>query len=106
MSAPDQRATEGPQREKVLAAKLREHLNESAWEKYQEKRAELESVDRELSELPKAEVVLAVAKCDAQPRSTHVLMRGNPHSPGDEVSVFSASQNTNHFTISKMYIYC
>ena len=37
MSAPDQRATEGPrkQREDVLKAKLKDHLSEEQWTAYQ-----------------------------------------------------------------------
>ncbi|MCA9177258.1 MAG: PSD1 domain-containing protein [Planctomycetales bacterium] len=86
MPAPDQRATEGPERAKVLRKKLKDHLDDQQWEQYEAKQAALREVSKQLAGLPAEEFVLAVAKCDPRPAATHVLPRGNPHAPAAEVS--------------------
>jgi len=89
MSAPDQRATEGSQRERnrVLAKHLRNHLDDTQWQRHVELKAELERIDRELKALPPREQVLGLAKNDARPGPTHLMFRGNPHVPAEEVGL-------------------
>lgn len=85
MPAPDQRATEGPEREQVLKQKLRDYLDDSEWNVYQGYRQELELAQQDRSKLPARATTLGLAKLHAQPPITHVLLRGSPHSPGDAV---------------------
>ncbi len=85
MPAPDQRATEGPQRKRVLKEKLRQFMEDDDWTKYTSLQAELETAQAELRQLPPIEFVLGLAKCDPIPPTTHVLLRGNPHNPGPDV---------------------
>ncbi len=85
MDAPDQRATEGEGRRRVLREKLQKYVDETTWAEYQN----LKSKEKELNErqrsLPPRERVLALAKCDPQPPATHVLTRGSPHAEAEEV---------------------
>ena len=87
MSAPDQRATEGPKRErdKVLKNKLQSNLSDQQWAEYQDKRKQLDNVIEEGKRLPPREMVMALAKTNPRPDKTFVLYRGNPGSPTDEV---------------------
>ncbi|GAA4465670.1 PSD1 and planctomycete cytochrome C domain-containing protein [Novipirellula rosea] len=87
MSAPDQRATEGPrrEREKVLKEKLKENLSSDQWRKYESLRKRLRENQRELKQLPPRNSVMGLAKYPPKPGKTFVMFRGNPHSPGDEV---------------------
>ncbi|MEX2118186.1 MAG: PSD1 and planctomycete cytochrome C domain-containing protein [Pirellulales bacterium] len=82
MPAEDQRASEGPERKKLLKEKLFDYLAEADRREYSELKRQL----RELSAsgLPPRQMALAV-KCMPQPPPTHVLLRGNPHLPGEEV---------------------
>lgn len=86
MSAPDQRATEGPkrQRDRVLEQKLREHLSEEQWQTYQGLRSDLDRVEKEAAALPPRETVMGLGRCQT-PEQTFVLFRGSPHSPADPV---------------------
>ncbi|HAC89225.1 MAG TPA: hypothetical protein DCF63_01135, partial [Planctomycetaceae bacterium] len=85
MSAPDQRATEGPEREQVLQQKLRDYLDESQWKNYQAYQRELSQVHSDKSKLPTRTTTLGLAKLHAQPPTTYVLLRGSPHNQGDRV---------------------
>ncbi len=89
MSAADQRATEGPARERnrVLNKQLRAHLEEDQWQRHVALKQQLEEIDRELKSLPPREQILALAVCDPEPAATHVLFRGNPHAPAQEVGL-------------------
>lgn len=89
MSAPDQRATEGSQRERdrVLAKNLRQHLDDAQWQRHVELKAQLERINRELKALPPREQVLGLAKNDPRPEPTRVMFRGNPHAPADAVQM-------------------
>ena len=86
MSAPDQRATEGPkkERQRVLEQKLKEQLSSEQWQSYQDLEQELKRVEREAAELPPREMVMGLARCQT-PEQTFVLFRGSPHSPADPV---------------------
>lgn len=85
MDAPDQRATEGPERGKVLKAKLKQYVDDATWQEYQDLRSLQTQYDRRQKELPDRQRVLGLAKLDAKPPTTHVLTRGSPHAPADEV---------------------
>ncbi len=87
MDAADQRASEGPESEraKVLKEKLRDHLSDDQWNRYQSLRKNARNLTRQLKQLPERETVMGLAKAIAQPEPTYVLFRGNPHSPADEV---------------------
>lgn len=85
MSAPDQRATEGARRKKVLAEKLKSYADAESWSRYQAMKAEQAELNGERSQLPNRIRVLGLAKLDPTPEPTHLLTRGSPHSPADEV---------------------
>lgn len=87
MSAPDQRATEGPKRERnrVLGEKLQSNLSEQQWQQYSEFKDQLKQNARELQELPQRERVMGLAGYRKVDSPTYVLYRGSPHSPSDEV---------------------
>ncbi len=82
MDASDQRATEGPERRKVLKQKLQRYMDEATWAEYQTLKIKREDVEQQLRQLPPRERVLGLAKVDVQPPTTYVLMRGSPHSEG------------------------
>lgn len=86
MSAPDQRATEGPKkdRRKVLDEKLRDHLSDGQWQTYRGLQEELQQVERDARRLPPRETVMGLARYES-PGQTFVLRRGSPHVPGDPV---------------------
>jgi hypothetical protein len=88
MSAVDQRATEGPKRDRnrVLKEKLEAHLDGSQWSQYQTLTKELDRVLEQGRQLPPREMVMGLARCNPKPDPTYVLFRGNPHSPADEVT--------------------
>jgi hypothetical protein len=86
MSAEDQRRSEGPEREELLRERLEQVLNVSEWELYRDARRRWRRVERELNDLPAANAALALARCEPHPEPMHILARGNPHAPGDEVA--------------------
>ena len=88
MSAPDQRATEGPKRDRkaVLDEKLKNNLTTDQWQKYESLQAELRQVITRGKRLPAREMVLGVAQTVTEPQTTFVMFRGNPHSPAQEVT--------------------
>jgi hypothetical protein len=85
MSPGDREIARTPDRDKLIADKLQEHLSVSEWSDYQRARKQLETAKDEIKRLPRAEFALALAECDAHPALTHILLRGNPHVPGDAV---------------------
>jgi len=89
MSAPDQRATEGNKRErdKVLDAKLRDHLEPAQWDEYSDLKRQRETFDTQFKALPPRDQVLGLGHCITKPPATFVMFRGNPHSPTDEVGL-------------------
>ena len=86
MPAPDQRATEGHEREKVLKKKLLQHLSPEDSQLWKNKREALKLARRFLRELPARKSIMGLARNQSNPPSTQVLMRGSPHAPGDEVA--------------------
>ncbi len=85
MSAAEQRATEGDQREQVLREKLSMYLDSDALREYSELKTELRGLREQRKRLPPRETVLGLAKLDAFPAPTHVMLRGSPHAEGDVV---------------------
>ena len=85
MDAEDQRRSETPEREELLEEKLQRYLNASEWQQYRETLERLREARREIRRLPEPETVLALARCEPHPPPTHIMVRGNPHVPGDEV---------------------
>ena len=84
MSDEDKTAAKSPDRNKVLEVKLKEYISETDWKEYEELKKESEKLNKE-SESISAEYRLGLAKCDPKPPATHVLMRGSPAAPGEEV---------------------
>lgn len=85
MPGPDQRKTEGPEREKVLTEKLEKFLSPDEWKNYRLLQDERNARQQDLKNLPPRAMALSVAKCLPEPPITHVLLRGSPHAPGDVV---------------------
>ena len=83
MSGEDQRITEGPGRKKLLEAKLKDYLDADQWREYEALRAQF--AEWEAKKLPPRESALSVARCDPRPQPTRIMLRGNPHVPGDVV---------------------
>lgn len=87
MSAPDQRATEGPQREEVLREKMVDFCDADTFAMYQQLRQESMELVQALAQLPPRETVLGLAKVDREPETTFVLLRGSPHAEGEAVEL-------------------
>jgi hypothetical protein len=85
MDAPDQRATEGPERNKVLREKLKNYMDTEQWAGYQQLKEERRSSEEERRQLPPLETVLGLGRLENPPPQTHILLRGNPHSEGGVV---------------------
>jgi mono/diheme cytochrome c family protein len=79
MSAIDQRRSETPERQELLDDKLEKFLNNSEWKLFRDTLDRLNKVRRKRDELPAAEAVLALARCEPQPEPTRLAVRGNPH---------------------------
>jgi hypothetical protein len=85
MPAGDQEISRTPDREKLLEHKLQDHLTETEWDDYQSARKRLDDVRQAIEQLPEPIQALALATCIPHPEPTHILLRGNPHVPGEEV---------------------
>ncbi len=85
MDAPLQRATEGPEREKVLNEHLDMFLDDSLKPEYQQLKKKIQELRRNQRRLPPPDATLGLAKCLPNPPTTHVLLRGSPQAEGDEV---------------------
>ncbi|MFO0915762.1 MAG: PSD1 and planctomycete cytochrome C domain-containing protein [Pirellulales bacterium] len=85
MSAPDQRRTEGDERNAVLKEKLQANISPQEWEEYQRLQGEIELTKQQRRKLPERESVMGLGGYEPKPRTTHVLMRGSPLAEGDEV---------------------
>ena len=82
MPAPDQRASEGPDRPKVLQ-KLKEFMEPADWKTYGEQRKEIEVLNRTVD--PRRDMALSVNGCTIHPPETNIMIRGNPNTPGAKV---------------------
>jgi hypothetical protein len=82
MPAEDQRASEGPDRPRVIK-KVPEFLDVKEKEEYRRLAKERTALERKSD--PSQELALSVNNCTVRPPQTTVLIRGNPHSPGAKV---------------------
>jgi mono/diheme cytochrome c family protein len=79
MPAADQRASEGRERPKVVA-KVKEFMTKDQAAAYEKAKLHLDLLRRER---PKSRIMaLSVNRCLVKPPPTHVMIRGNPNSPG------------------------
>ncbi len=85
MPAPDQRATEGDGRDKVLKEKLQSFMDESTWTEYSSMKQEHQQALSHKKSLPSRVMTLGLAKLDAKPPTTFVLNRGSPQNEGPPV---------------------
>jgi len=85
MSSGDREIARTPDREQLLKDKLERYLNVSEWTLYQEKVKRRDAVREEMRKLPAPSAALSLAKCEPHPAPTRVLVRGNPHVPGEVV---------------------
>ncbi len=85
MSPGEQEVARTPDRDRLLKDKLEQHLNVSERTQYQEASERYKTAREEIKKLPPLESALALAKCDPHPEPTHILLRGNPHVPGEIV---------------------
>ncbi len=83
MPAPDQRKSEGREREKLLNEKLKDYLDENIWAEYSELKTNLKQLND--VKLPPRQSALSVTRCNPRPPQSHVFQRGNPHVKGDPV---------------------
>ncbi len=86
MPAADQRATETPERQKILDEKLKQYLDPEQWERYVPLKKRREELIEQRKKLPAREMVLSVARYVPNPAPMHILQRGNPHVPGAVVT--------------------
>jgi hypothetical protein len=85
MTVADQETAAGADRAPLLKEKLEQHLNAAEWGQYQDATKRFTTAQDELKALPAPDAALALAKCEPNPPTTHILVRGNPHVPGDAV---------------------
>ncbi len=85
MSAADQHRAETRERDDLLREKIHDYLSTDESKRYTETHQQLEQLRLQLEKMPPANWVLSLAQCDPRPEPTHVMMRGNPHVPGDVV---------------------
>jgi hypothetical protein len=85
MTAMEQEISRTPDRQRLIDDKLERYLNVSEWGLYQDTKKRLQSVQNKIKNLPEPNAALALARCEPKPATTHVLVRGNPHVPGDVV---------------------
>ncbi len=86
MTAVEQRATEGDGRAKVLRERLEQVIAADQYHQYTELKSQRSELRQQQAQLPERQTVLGLAKLDAVPPTTFVLLRGSPHSEGEEVT--------------------
>ena len=82
LPAEDQRASEGNDRPRVIAKAVKFFEGDLKRDYGKLKR---ERLDLEQKPLPNQDLALSVNQCEVRPPSVHLLARGNPHAPRDEV---------------------
>lgn len=85
MSATDQRATEGPKRKATIKRRLAEFATPDELAKHGELVAEQTKLESQRAELPPRLRTLGLASVTDALEATHILTRGSPHSPAEEV---------------------
>ena len=84
MNEEDKTAAKSPDRDKVIASKLKAHLTESRWTEYEALKQELDQVNKKIEQL-QTEFRLGLARKEPAPPDTHLLLRGSPQAEGDKV---------------------
>jgi hypothetical protein len=85
MTAGEQEIARTPDRKQLIRDRLEQVLNVSEWAQYQAADKRLTAARDEIKSLPPPEAALALAKCEPHPAPMRILVRGNPHVPGDVV---------------------
>ena len=85
MSDEDKTAASSPDRNKVIEKKLKDHLTANEWTRYENLLKEIKDVDGQLQRLPR-DFRLGLARLDAKPVQTHIMLRGSPVAEGDPVA--------------------
>lgn len=83
MPAEEQRASEGLDRPQVVK-KIKDFLDEANWTTYQKLRKE--KTDLEKQPDPRSVLAMSVNNVVVRPEPAHILARGNPHAPTDQVN--------------------
>jgi hypothetical protein len=83
MPAVDQREAEGPQRIRIITFKMPMYLSDEQKDKYADFKQELNQTKRQPR--PPRTLALSVNNCLVYPPASHVMIRGNAHSPGAAV---------------------
>jgi mono/diheme cytochrome c family protein len=87
MDAPDQRATEGSERQATLTRLMPQYTDKEEFAEYQALKKEQAELRSKLSSLPPRRTVLGLAKLHSPPPDTRLLARGSPHAEGEIVPV-------------------
>jgi mono/diheme cytochrome c family protein len=85
LPAEDQRAAEGNDRPEVVRTKVVPMLKDKQKDEYTALTAERRELMRK-QDPPGRQMALSVNNCDRNPPTTHILVRGSPHSKGKEVA--------------------
>ncbi|QDU54042.1 PSD1 and planctomycete cytochrome C domain-containing protein [Aeoliella mucimassa] len=86
LPAPEQRRSETEHRQEVLDEHLQENLDASDFATYSQLSKQATELARQLADdSNQPEYVLSLAVCHTELEPTHIMLRGNPHVPGDEV---------------------
>jgi hypothetical protein len=83
MPAQDQRASEGPERSRIVR-NVPQYLEGAKKAEYAELSAKLQKLRKVLAPLAQ-ELALSINNCATRPPETHILLRGNPQAPGTKV---------------------
>jgi mono/diheme cytochrome c family protein len=84
LPAEDQRAAEGPDRPQVISGKVVPALKGQQKDDYTALSTERKELEKKPAP-PGQQLALSVNNCDANPKPTHLLVRGSPHAKGKEV---------------------
>lgn len=84
MTAEDKLAAKSPDRDKVIAEKLKKHLDEKQWKEHVELKSGIDQIRDQLESI-ESDFRMGLAKCNPTPEQTFVLMRGSPEAHGDLV---------------------
>jgi hypothetical protein len=85
MTKGEQEVARTRDRHLLIQNRLEQVLNVSEWEQYQAAEKRVKTAREEIKNLPQPDSALALAKCDPHPEPMHIMLRGNPHVPGDVV---------------------
>lgn len=81
----DQDNANAEARHQLIEEKLDQFLTETERKQYKDAKERLTDADAEFRKLPVPKSALALAHCEPHPKPMHIMLRGNPHVPGDVV---------------------